>query len=115
MTEHIHRTIECDVSGEQITNYRNMLVVETNGPSSPFHYDAESYDRELHISNDHHSFDSDRVEHEFRAFISNSERVALIEEDEGYRQLSYFDRETDDDEIRELFEIVQGIVEGWEV
>lgn len=115
MTEHIHRTVECNVSGEQIDNYRNMLVVETVGPSTPFLYGEENYDRTLHISSEHHPFGSSRVEHEFRAFISESERVVLIKEDEGYRQLSYHDRETNDEEIQELFEILQAIVDGWDV
>lgn len=116
MTEHLSRTFECDVTNQEIDpqNYSNMLVLETVGPSSPF-YHGEDHNRTLHIDGEEHPLDHERLDHDFRAYVSDSGRVALIEEEMVHSRTTYHDRQTDDEEITALFNVLQGVVDGWEV
>lgn len=116
MTEHLSRTFECDVTGEEIRpdDYADMLVLETVGPSSPF-YHGEDHNRTLHIDGEEHPLGHERLDHDFRAYVADSDRVALIEEEMVHSRTTYHDRQTDDKEIISLFDVLQGVVDSWEV
>lgn len=105
MTE--ETTYYCDATEQEIEELFEMLVVELREPRtwvSPNRGDPETF----HFSKNAHSFEYDRNQNSFEAYIGETGSVAMLKEKTG-AETKYHGQDTDDPAVSDLMATVEDV------